>query len=205
MSFVILDLEWNTTYHKETDKYINEIVEFGAVKLDKRLNITDKFCCLVKPTFAKKINSHVKKLINLDFSEISGAELTFPEVLAEFEVFLGDDILLTWSNTDLHTLLDNCGLHYMDDNLPFVKKFCDLQKYCEYALGVSSQKQMLGLSACAQILGFIECENQSHRAMDDAMLSLKCLKALYSASLFNEFVYEDSEALQKVSTVFQRN
>lgn len=197
MSFVILDLEWNTTYHKETDKYINEVVEFGAVKIDKRLNVLDKFCCLVKPTFAKKINSHVKKLINLDFSEISGAERTFPEVLSDFEAFLGDDTLLTWSNTDLHTLLDNCELHYLEDNLPFVKSFCDLQKYCEYALGVSSQKQMLGLSACAQILGFVEGENQSHRALDDAMLSLKCLKALYSSAIFNEFVEECNEEFYK--------
>ena len=37
MSFVILDLEWNTAFCKQLNKYVNEVVEFGAVKLDSKL------------------------------------------------------------------------------------------------------------------------------------------------------------------------
>ena len=37
MSFVILDLEWNTAFCKQLNKYVNEVVEFGALKLDKSL------------------------------------------------------------------------------------------------------------------------------------------------------------------------
>lgn len=188
MSFVILDLEWNTTFCKELGKYVNEIVEFGAVKLDKALKVTDTFSSLIKPTVAKEIHPQVKKLINIDFNELKNAELTFPYVLDKFAKFLGECTLLTWSNTDLHTLLDNCELHFMDGKLPFLKSFCDLQKYCEYSLGVSSSNRMLGLSSCAQVLGFVEGENQSHRALDDAYLSLKCLKALYNHRHFEEFV-----------------
>lgn len=197
MSLVILDLEWNTAFCKELDKYVNEIVEFGAVKLDNRLNVTDTFSALVKPTVAKSIHPQVQKLINIDFNELKKAELTFPYVLDKFAEFLGDSTLLTWSNTDLHTLIDNCELHFLDANLPFVSSFCDLQKYCEYALGVSSQNRMLGLSSCAQILGFVEGENQSHRALDDVRLSLKCLKALYNRRHFEEFVEVCDEEFYK--------
>lgn len=188
MSFVILDLEWNTAFCKQLNKYVNEVVEFGAVKLDSKLRVIDTFSTLVKPTVAKSVHPHVKKLINISFEEIKSAEHTFPYVLDAFAEFMEDSVLLTWSNTDLHTLMDNCELHFMDENLPFVSKFCDLQKYCEYELGVTSQSRMLGLSACAQILGFVEGENQSHRALDDSMLSLKCLKALYNKHHFEEFV-----------------
>ena len=138
MSLVILDLEWNTAFCKELNRYVNEIVEFGAIKLDSKLNEEGRFSCLVKPTVAKGIHPQVKKLLKIDFSELKRAEKTFPYVIDDFAEFLGDSTLLTWSNTDLHTLLDNCELHFMEDNLPFLKSFCDLQKYCEYSLGVSS-------------------------------------------------------------------
>lgn len=197
MSLVILDLEWNTAFCKELGKYVNEVVEFGAVKLDRKLNVIDTFRVLVRPTVSKSIHPQVQKLVNIDFKELKRAELTFPYVLDKFAEFLDDGTLLTWSNTDLHTLIDNCALHFMDENLPFVSKFCDLQKYCEYSLGVSSSNRMLGLSSCAQILGFVEGENQSHRALDDAYLSLKCLKALYNRRHFEEFVEECDEEFYK--------
>lgn len=199
MSLVILDLEWNTAFCKELNKYVNEIVEFGAIKLDNKLSVVDTFSTFVKPTVAKGIHPQVQKLINIDFEELRKAELTFPYVLDKFADFLGDSTLLTWSNTDLHTLIDNCELHFLDENLPFVKSFCDLQKYCEYSLGVSSSNRMLGLSSCAQMLGFVEGENQTHRALDDSKLSLKCLKALYNRRHFEEFVEEcDDEFYKKL-------
>lgn len=199
MSLVILDLEWNTAFCKELDKHVNEIVEFGAVKLDNKLNVTDTFSILVKPTIAKSIHPCVKELINIDFSEIKNAEFTFPYVLDKFAEFLGDSTLLTWSNTDLHTLIDNCELHFMDENLPFVKCFCDMQKYCEYELGVSTSNRMLGLSSCAQMLGIIEGDTQQHRALDDAKLSYRCLKGLYNKRHFEEFVEAcDAEFYKKL-------
>ena len=32
MEYVILDLEWNGTYSRRKQGFINEIIEFGAVK-----------------------------------------------------------------------------------------------------------------------------------------------------------------------------
>ena len=40
MNIVILDLEWNGAYSRRLHGFINEIIEFGAVKLDAQLNIT---------------------------------------------------------------------------------------------------------------------------------------------------------------------
>ena len=52
MNIVILDLEWNGAYSRRLHGFINEIIEFGAVKLDAQLNITDRFSCFVKPLAA---------------------------------------------------------------------------------------------------------------------------------------------------------
>ena len=35
MQFIVMDLEWNNTYAKKANGYINEIIEIGAVKLDE--------------------------------------------------------------------------------------------------------------------------------------------------------------------------
>ena len=39
MNFVILDLEWNGTYSRRLKGFMNEIIEFGAVKVDECLHV----------------------------------------------------------------------------------------------------------------------------------------------------------------------
>lgn len=54
MNFVILDLEWNGTYSRRIKSFINEIIEFGAVKVDEQLHIIDTFEALVRPQVGKE-------------------------------------------------------------------------------------------------------------------------------------------------------
>ena len=49
MDIVILDLEWNGTYSRRLKGYINEIIEFGAVKCGPDLSEKGTFSCFVKP------------------------------------------------------------------------------------------------------------------------------------------------------------
>ena len=70
MNFVILDLEWNGSYSKRDKKFYNEIIEFGAVKTDSKLNIIDTFSMLVTPTIGKKLNSRIKALTNITNEEL---------------------------------------------------------------------------------------------------------------------------------------
>lgn len=59
---VILDLEWNGTYSKRLKGFINEIIEFGAVKTDSHLQPADTFSLFVRPQVGKK---SVEKLQHL--------------------------------------------------------------------------------------------------------------------------------------------
>ena len=36
MEYIILDLEWNAAYSRRRGGFINEIIEFGAVKADEK-------------------------------------------------------------------------------------------------------------------------------------------------------------------------
>ena len=109
MNFVILDLEWNGSYSKRDKKFYNEIIEFGAVKTDSNLNIIDTFSMLVTPTIGKKLNSRIKALTNITNEELKDAHNTFADVSEKFGEFLGDSVLLTWGNSDIHALMENYG------------------------------------------------------------------------------------------------
>ena len=71
MDFVILDLEWNGSYSRKMKKYINEIFEFGAVRVNDKMEIVDTFSMLIKPQIGKKICDRVKRLTHIDTEELS--------------------------------------------------------------------------------------------------------------------------------------
>ena len=176
MNFVILDLEWNGSYSKRDKKFYNEIIEFGAVKTDSKLNIIDTFSMLVTPTIGKKLNSRIKALTNITNEELKDAHNTFADVSEKFGEFLGDAVLLTWGNSDIHALMENYGYYFGDDRPPYLTKYCDLQIYCEFALGVHDKGKQLGLSTCADLLNIDRNDLVLHRALTDAELSLLCFK-----------------------------
>ena len=56
MNFIILDLEWNGAYSKRYKRFVNEIIEFGAVKVDGSFKRLGTFEALIKPQIGKKIS-----------------------------------------------------------------------------------------------------------------------------------------------------
>ena len=60
MKLVILDLEWNGTYSRRLKGFINEIIEFGAVMTNDRLEVIDTFEVLVRPQVGKKISGKIE-------------------------------------------------------------------------------------------------------------------------------------------------
>lgn len=200
MSYVILDLEWNAAFSKKRKKYINEIFEFGAVKIDDDMNIIGEFAVLIRPVIGKFMNPYVKKLTNVTFEELRNAENDFQSAMRSFAEFLGDSVLMTWSTSDLLALLENQSYFTGGQKLNFMKRYCDLQSYCEHCLGVGSASRQLGLSACAELLS-IPVEGEQHRALADAQLSHKCLRALFKKSVLDTFVEDttDDEFYRKLT------
>ncbi len=200
MNYVILDLEWNGAYSKKARKFVNEIIEFGAVKTDEQLNIIDTFSMLITPQIGKKLNSKVAQLTHITEEELIESHNTFTHVLSKFRKFMGDSVLLTWSTSDILVLMENNKYYLGEKKLSFMNRYCNLQSYCEKLLGHTDSTQQLGLSTCADMLNISSNGLELHRALDDAKLSLECMKNLYSFDkLLNHTEIANDEFYRKIT------
>lgn len=178
MYYIIMDLEWNNSYVKSTQKFINEIIEIGAVKLNSKLETVDTFSELIKPVISKKLRSRIKNLTHITNDDIKGGK-PFSAVMADFENWVGEDaVIMTWGDTDIRTLLSNYKMFLKKSSIGFIKKYVDLQKYCQCFIDMENVQQA-GLSYAAQCLEIdTECFPH-HRALDDSLLSAECLKKVF--------------------------
>ena len=192
MQYIILDLEWNTAYSNKLGHFINEIIEFGAVKLNDKLELTEDFSSFVKPQIEKKLRSRVKNLTNISNEDVADAE-PFPVVCEDFTNWVGDlnnTILLSWGDMDIRVLIDNCKYFY-DNNptIPFVKYYVDLQAYF-MAQKELPKGQQIGLSAAAELINADMESFALHRALDDSELASVCFSKVYDKESLKRAIIE---------------
>ena len=188
MIYVILDLEFNGAYSKKKQRFVNEIIEFGAVKCDEKLNIIDTFSTLVTPQISKKLNSHVSKLTHINMTELQESNNTFTHVMSRFKKFLGSGVLMSWGTSDVLVLMENYQYYFGEEKLPFLSAYENVQSYCESALDYHDTAHQMGLSTCAQMLGIGFEDDALHRALTDAELTSLCFQKLYQKERFEEFL-----------------
>ena len=190
MNYVVLDLEFNSTYSEAHHRFINEIIEIGAVKCDEKFNIINTFSVLIKPAVSKELNIHVSKLTNISIKELNRSNVNFKSAIKSFVEFMDDSILMTWSTTDILVLRENCTLLNDMKDIDFAEYYLNLQRYCELALDYHDKSRQMGLSTCAQRLNIKFDETILHRALSDAKLSMLCLKELFEEPLFSKNIEE---------------
>lgn len=185
MEFVILDLEWNGAYSKRLKGFINEIIEFGAVKVDEQLNIIDTFEALIRPQVGKKISGKIKTLTSITNEDLEGG-LQFMQAVSRFGKWARDAVIMTWGTSDILALIENCRYFCGSDRIPFLNSYVDLQAYCEHFLP-SEKNQQMGLSTAAILLGIDEDGFDHHRALGDSLLTLRCFQKLYDPKSLESF------------------
>lgn len=188
MQFVILDLEWNGAFSKRLKKYINEIIEFGSVKVDSSLKAVDTFSALVKPQIGKKLSGRVTELTHITNDQLKTSKFTYEQVLKQFTDFSCDCVILTWGTTDISTLMDNNEYYFNSKKLGFLKEYINLQAYCQNTMGKADAGKQMGLETAAQLLQIEYGEENLHRALDDSVLSYKCFKKLYDEKTVKEYL-----------------
>lgn len=200
MDFVILDLEWNGSYSKKVHHYVNEIIEFGAVKINEKLNVTDTFSMLIKPKIGKKISSHIADLTHISTEELKSYGEDFMSSTEKFAAFCEGCVVMTWGTSDILTLMDNYAYYTGERTVPFLEHYCNLQEYCEHVMNLHDPASQLGLQNCAEILGINSEGKELHRAYTDAMLSLSCLTRTYDKEKIKEFVFKaDDEFYRRLT------
>ncbi len=200
MNYVILDLEFNGSYSRRHKRFVNEIIEFGAVKVNSKLEVIDSFSMLIKPQLCKKLSNHITELTHITNEEIFSSNNSFGTVVNRFNKFVGNSVLITWGTTDILTLIDNFKYLLDSDKIKFLKYYCDLQDYCQRKVGFEVANAQLSLQSCADMLGIKNNQDEVHRAYTDALLSLECLKKLYNKADFKMSISKaNSEFYKKVT------
>ena len=143
MHYIVIDLEWNQTYHEKavaTQKALSirlrgEVIQIGAVKLNEALELAGSFRVTVKPKFYKKIHRHVMRLTGIDQAQLDRG-VSLEEAMHSFHRFCGDDaVFLTWGPDDMPMLFDNLRANKL--TYTFLDKYYD---GCDVVYGVRSDR-----------------------------------------------------------------
>lgn len=182
MNYILLDLEWNSAYSSKNGKFVNEIIEIGAVKLNRNLEEIDSFRVTVRSQLTRRLSGRFKTLTGITNEEMLSG-VPFSEGLRQYGQWVeSDDITMTWSNTDLYVLLDNCRLFGNNQRIPCVYRYIDVQKYVQDALvsrGLIAGGHQIALSDAASAIG-IDTENMDlHRAETDSRLTCLLLRETF--------------------------
>lgn len=192
MEYIVFDLEWNqsnTGKEKEIKELPFEIIEIGAVKLDEKFELIDKFSRLIKPQVYHEMHYITGNLIHLKMKELTD-EAYFPEVASEFIEWCGEDsIFCTWGPLDLSELQKNMRFYGMPLLTDQPIKFYDVQKL--FSIGFEDRKSRRTLEYAVDFLQ-IEKDIPFHRAFSDAYYTAKVLLRLAEAdaSVFKNYSFD---------------
>ncbi len=190
MNIIILDLEWDSAYSVKNQKFINQIIQIGAVKLDRQCNIIDTFSVTVKSALSKKLTRRFVELTGITSDEMrKGVPLTAAVDL--YNKWAGKDTLtMTWSTSDLYTIIENCKYLLTTATRFHIEKYADLQSYVQNEMrriGFELKSQ-ISLSNAAEQLGISSEGLELHNAKDDCLLSVALLKRFYNSDKMQTYI-----------------
>ena len=119
MYYITLDLEWNQAYAEKalavqkrlSRRLRGEVIQIGAVKLDKNMNPCGSYQIIVKPKYFKKIHKHVSVLTGITQDQMD-LGVSLPEAAERFRRWCGKDFaFLTWGPDDIPMLKENFRVH----------------------------------------------------------------------------------------------
>lgn len=193
MNYIVMDLEWNGGYSRYTHGYFNEILEIGAVSLDESMTVRSEFQVLIRPSLVEGISRLVRQMTGITKEEAAKG-IPFTEAMRRLQQWIDGKpaVILTWSQTDLHMMEENCRFFYGSERIPFLERYADLQAYCQRKMALSTAQQ-LGLEAACRLLEIDEEGADHHRALDDSRLTARIMARLYQAEEFVPYIQEANE------------
>ena len=185
MNYIILDLEWNqsSSGQEEVSKLLPfEIIEIGAIKLNRDRKMVDEFSELVKPQVYHEMHRVTRKLIHLQMKQLEQGR-PFTEVMEQFRNWCGEDyIFCTWGPLDLTELQRNIRYYELEPLSDGPIKFLDVQKL--FSIAYEDKKSRRTLEYAIDYLA-IEKDIPFHRAFSDAYYTAKILALMDEKVLAN--------------------
>ncbi len=189
MNYIILDLEWNTVYHKKENRFINEILQIGAVRLNYNFDVVDSFQVTVKSALTHKLSNKVIKLTGIT-NEVMMSGIPLADAVKAYNKWaLDDSITMTWSNSDLYAIVDNSKTFDLKETVK-ISRYLDLQTYVQNELKLSGIQinNQISLINAAIMLDISTSEFELHTARDDSYVAALILKKTYNEERFKRNV-----------------
>jgi len=176
-----MDLEWNqpvsfhsSAYKEIGDQLLFEIIQIGAVKLNKRFKIIDEINVLISPTYYKRLHPYVRRMTQFKQQDLEDAP-PFTDGMAKFLKFCGDDsVLLTWGADDVSVLQQNADCFSLGGTLP---KTYNIQRYFAEVFQLGNSQKSLK-SAMDQLEIAEEADRAFHYALHDAYYTAQVFRKL---------------------------
>lgn len=202
MGYIIIDLEFNnlrniTNYYKdffeEHRKFDNinlenEIIEIGAVKVDKYMKPISELKVYVKPTIFPVINPIVTEITKIDANILNEQGVSFEEAINKLkDMFEEGDVLCSWAKDDVVELIINAN-HYNYNDLSWLNEYLDIQ---EYVTKMLAHKKALGLKAALDELKIKVDETKLHDALNDSIYTVEVFRRVYNSRVIKNYLVND--------------
>lgn len=199
MNYIILDLEWDSVYHKKHSRFVNQILQIGAVKLNEHFELLDTFQVTIRSALSNRVTGRFLKLTGITKEEMRNG-VSAEEAVAQYNRWAGENtVTLTWSTSDLFTIYENEKLVFEDAKF-HLEKYVDLQQYIQNEmrlLGIELNGQ-IALSSAAEQLNINTKGLPLHTARADCLLAMTMLQQHYCAERFQSLVRDTrDEAFQR--------
>ena len=144
---------------------VNEIIEIGAVKVDRFGEIQSSFNQFVKPHVNPYLSHFCTKLTSIQQNDVDRAN-KFDRVAEDFQDWIDiwdeEYLLCAWGDSDIRLLRSDCKIHKLDNQ--WLKPNINIKK--QYHSIINSTKKT-GLKSTLKREGF-EFDGIHHRAISDA-------------------------------------
>ena len=186
MNYIVLDLEWNQPrYYGETVEspvhLTGEIVQIGAVRLNRRFKIKKELDLLIRPQYYRRMHKKVSRITGLRNEDVKKG-MTFQEAFRKLKKFCGKDfVFLTWGPDDVPMLRDNLRLFSLDED--WIPDSYDLQVF--YAKQIEGVMRQYALEDAIEKLN--EKPFQAHDALCDARSTALICRHLDMAKGMEEY------------------
>ncbi len=200
MYYITLDLEWNQAYAEKalavqkrlSRRLRGEVIQIGAVKLDKNMNPCGSYQIIVKPKYFKKIHKHVSVLTGITQEQMD-LGVSLPEAAERFRKWCGRDFaFLTWGPDDIPMLKENFRVH--DIPCSWLDNTYDLQLIFNRQTDDSTKQRSLEYA-----MEYFEIPQNlpAHDALNDAYFTALVAKRLDVAEGIRQYSLRRGELLSE--------
>lgn len=189
MNYIILDLEWDSAYSVKHKRFVNQILQIGAVKLDQDLNTVDSFEVTIRSALSKRVSGRFAKMTGITTEKMLSG-IPIDQAVQSYNEWAGTDtVTMSWSTSDLFAILENEKL--ILENTRFgIEKYLDLQQFVQNEMRLAGQdiNSQISLAGAADIFGISTEGFELHTAKDDSLVCVALLQKTYCKERFESLI-----------------